>query len=360
MVDHAKRKVFAGLATGAFLQTGNAQTYKNSQIVSPAKIGVTTIKMTAAWPSSLSGPVAILKRLSNKAHAMSGGTLRIEILFANQVKSSALDSFASVASGEVDMVHSTSYYWTKRSPAFNFFATVPFGMLPSEHYAWLRHGGGYTLWTQLCAQSGIVPLPCGNTGVQMGGWMKAPLTSLASLKGLRLRYPGLGGEILKSMGAEPVTLPAVDIIPALSSGRLDGAEWASPWGDFEMGFQDVCNYYYAPGFHEPGHTLELIVNQGVWNNLSQVHRSILENICWGEYLETQAHFDYENAKALDQLKNLKNLQILRFPNEIVKEFRKRAPDVIRAAVDTDPFSRSVHDSYYGFLRKQLRWSELAE
>jgi TRAP-type mannitol/chloroaromatic compound transport system substrate-binding protein len=360
MVNFSKRKLLSGMASGAFLSTGNAQTSKSSHVVPVVKLGKSTLRMVAAWPNSLMGPYATLKRLASKAYMLSGGALQIEIVFANQTKSSALEALSSVASGEFDMAHSTSYYWTKHSPAYNFFSTVPFGMLASEHYAWLRYGGGYALWMQLCAQSGIFPLPCGNTGVQMGGWMKKPLESLTSLKGLRLRYPGLGGEILRSMGAEPVMLPAIDIIPALNSGRLDGAEWVSPWGDIEMGFQDVCNYYYAPGFHEPSHTLELIINQSVWSRLSQVHRSILETICWGEYIETQAQFDYENSNALDQLKKIKNLQILRFPNEIVKEFRKRAPEVIRSVAEADPFSRLVHDSYYQFLRKQLRWSELAE
>jgi TRAP-type mannitol/chloroaromatic compound transport system substrate-binding protein len=142
---------------------------------------VKTLRLVAAWPSTISGFSDLLKRMARKVQDMSGGSLRLEVVFADQSKKSALQIFDSVASGEFDVAHGTSYYWTGRSPAFNFFSTVPFGMMAVEHYSWLRYGGGHALWTQLCAPSGVVPLPCGNSGVQMGGWMREPILSLASL-----------------------------------------------------------------------------------------------------------------------------------------------------------------------------------
>lgn len=233
-------------------------------------------------------------------------------------------------------------------------------MLPVEHYSWLRHGGGLAFWRQLCAPMGVVPVPCGNSGVQMGGWMRKPIASLQSLQGLKLRYPGLGGEVLRALGATPVVLPAVEILPALADGRLDGAEWVSPWPDLDMGLHKVCNYYYAPGFHEPGHTVELLVNQQVWDQLSVTHKAILETVGWGEIMEMQAHFYHENARALDRLRQIKNLQVLRYPNDVVKAFRLKTPEVVRAAVEKDPFALAVYDSYYAYLRQQLRWAEWSD
>jgi len=356
-VDH-QRRMLGATAMASILPTA-ASAASEPQAPSVSK-GHVNLRLVAAWPDTLSGPAHILKRMASKVKAMSGGTLTIEVVFANQTKLSALQLFDAVASGEIDMAHSTAYYWTSRSSAFNFFSTVPFGMMAVEHYGWLRHGGGYALWHQLCAQRGVVPMPCGNTGVQMGGWMTKPITSLASVKGLKIRYPGLGGEIFKALGAQPVTLPAVDIKPALLDGRLDGAEWVAPWSDLEMGLQDVCDYYYAPGFHEPGHTLELLINQSLWDKLSPSHRAIMESYCWGEFIETQAHFYAENARALDRLRAIKKLQILRFPNDVVKEYRKKTPDVIRNVVEGDAFARTVYESYYAYLRQQLRWAELSD
>ena len=322
--------------------------------------GRKTLRLMSAWPSTSTGFAALLGRASRKIAEMSGGSLQIEVVYADQTKKSALQIYDAVASGEFDLSHATPYYWTGRSAAFNFFSTVPFGMLPVEHYSWLRYGGGHELWKQLCAPTGVVPLPCGNSGVQMGGWMRKPIDSLQSLKGLKLRYPGLGGEVLRALGATPVTLPAIEIISALRDGRIDGAEWVSPWPDLDMGLHQVCNYYYAPGFHEPGHTAEMLVNQRVWEKLSSAHKAILETYGWGEFMEMQAHFYHENARSLDRLRSIKTLQVLRYPNDVVKAFRLKTPEVVRAAVETDPFAKTVHDSYYGYLRQQLRWAELSD
>ena len=177
---------------------------------------------------------------------------------------------------------------------------------------------------------------------------------------MKLRYPGLGGEILKALGANPVTLPGLEIVPALADGRLDGAEWVAPWLDMDLGLHKVCSYYYAPGFHEPSHTAELLFNQRVWDKLSPAHRAILETCAWGESMDMQAQFYHENARALDRLKAVKSVQVLRYPNDVVKAFRQKTPQVIRAAVDGDALAQKVHDSYYGYLRQQLRWAELSE
>lgn len=302
----------------------------------------------------------LLSRLSKRVSDLSGGTLLIKGQHQEQADVRALDLMSAVASGRIDMAHSTAYYWTQRSVAFNFFATVPFGMMAHEHYAWLRFGGGFDLWRKLAGKFGVEVLPCGNTGVQMGGWFHKKILNKEDVQGLNVRYPGLGGEIFRRLGAVPVNIPATSIKASLQSGALDAAEWASPWNDLDLGLHEVCNHYYYPGIHEPGHTLELLINPGVWSRLSRTHQEVLRAACWLEFGEMHAQFNHENARAMPRLTSLPQLQVLRFPNDVVREFRKQAPNVIRDAVTGDAMAEEILRSYRAYLQKQLRWAELSD
>jgi TRAP-type mannitol/chloroaromatic compound transport system substrate-binding protein len=282
------------------------------------------------------------------------------VLTADRSGINPLKLLDAVAKGEVDAAHSTAYYWTSKSAGFNFFATVPFGMTAAEHHAWLRFGDGLALWQQLGAEHGVVPLPCGNTGVQMGGWFRDKVTSLASLKGLKMRFPGLGGEIYRALGAEPVTLPAAEIKSALRDGRIGAAEWITPWTDLAMGLNEAASHYYYPGIHEPGHTLELLVNPSMWARLKPTEQEIIRSAAWIEYLDTQSQFAAENARQMKTLGKVKGLQLLRLPNDVIQAFRRAAPQVIQSAVEKDPLARRIHDSYTAHLREALRWAELSD
>jgi TRAP-type mannitol/chloroaromatic compound transport system substrate-binding protein len=177
---------------------------------------------------------------------------------------------------------------------------------------------------------------------------------------LKLRYPGLGGEVLRRMGVVPVTIAATDIVPALRSGQLDGAEWISPWNDMQLGLHEVCNYYYVPGIHEPGHTMELLINPDVWAKLSPLQQDIVQTASWLEYSEALGQFNHENARSLDELRKLKNVEVLRWPNDVIRTFRKLAPEVIRDAVQGDALASEIYKSYASYLQSQLRWAELAD
>lgn len=326
----------------------------------PARNGATRLRMATAWPSNAAGAADVVLRFAQRVRELSAGELVLEVLPSDRSGIPAMALIDAVAKGDVDMAHSTAYYWTDRSPGFNFFATVPMGMMAREHYGWLRFGGGLALWQHLARQQGVVALPCGNTGVQMGGWYRKAITGLGSFKGLRVRYPGLGGEVLARMGALPVALPAKELEAALADGRLDAVEWTTPWADMALGLHEWCPYYYYPGMHEPGHTLELLVHPPVWQRLSETHRQILTAAGWLECVEMHAHFDHENARHLTQLQRQKQVQLLRWPNAVMQEFRRLAAEVVREAASRDPLSTRIHDSYMAHLRQQLRWAELSE
>lgn len=326
---------------------------------SPQRAPGRTLRLATAWPGHAAGAADLVLRFAQRVRQLSGGSLQLEVRHADRSGISPLALLDAVARGEVEMAHSTAYYWTDRSPAFNFFATVPMGMTANEHYAWLRFGGGLALWQKLAADHGVVALPCGNTGVQMGGWFRQPLSGLASLKGLKIRFPGLGGEIFRKMGAQPVLLPVQELKAALADGRLDAVEWVTPWPDLAIGLHEVARHYYYPGIHEPGHTLELLVHPPAWQRLSESEREVLRTAGWLECIEMQAQFAHENARHLARLRRTP-VQLLRWPNELMREFRRLAPQVMQEAAARDPVSRRVHDSYTAHLREQLRWAELAD
>ncbi len=328
----------------------------------PAVAGAASkrLRLATAWPSGAVGAEHIPMRLAARVKAMSNGEIEFDLLPANKSGIAPLALLDAVAKGEVDAAHTTAYYWTRRSPGFNFFATVPMGMMANEHYTWLRHGGGMALWEKLGLAHGVLPLACGNTGMQTAGWFRHKLTSLESLRGLKMRFPGLGGDILAAMGALPVLLPAAEIKPALRDGRIDAAEWIAPWPDLAMGLQEIVSHCYYPGIHEPGHTLELLFSPKAWQGLKPSQQEIIRAAAWLECIDAQAHFGHENARHLDALHKVKGLQVLRLPNDVTREFRRLAPDIIRAAVAADPLAREIHDSYMSHLGQQLRWAELAD
>ncbi|HKM73552.1 MAG TPA: TRAP transporter substrate-binding protein, partial [Stellaceae bacterium] len=248
-----------------------------------------------------------------------------------------------------DMYHSTDYYFDSKSPALNFFAAVPYGMTADELCAWIEFGGGQALWDEVDAQFNIKPLMALNTGVQMGGWFNKEVNVRADFKGLRYRMPGLGVEVLRRMGATVVTIPGSDIVQALKSGAIDGSEWVGPWVDMDMGLHTVADYYYCPGFHEPGSNTTLGINKTLWDGLSPAERALIEAAAQAEVTRSLAEFNAENVKSLKLLRDDKRIKILRFSDDLIKAFGKLSKEVLADTAAKDPLTRKVYDSYMAFL-----------
>ena len=229
------------------------------------------------------------------------------------------ETFDAVGAGVADMYHSAEYYWEKKSPAFNFFAAVPFGFTADELFAWIQYGGGQELWDALSGQFNIKPFLCCSTGTQMGGWFTREITSPEGFKGLRYRMPGLGGEVLRRLGAIVVNVPGGEIVPSLKSGAIDASEWVGPWLDMAMGLHKVAGYYYYPGFHEPGTGITLGINKRVWESFDASDRRVIEDVTAAEYARSLAEFNANNALWLRKLRDEGAVKILKFDNSMLKE-----------------------------------------
>jgi len=310
------------------------------------------LTMVLGWPRNAPGNGTALERFANAVTTASDGRITFDIYGANELVP-VLEMFDAVASGAADVANSTGYYWTGKSKAYNFFSTVPFGMLPQEHFAWLLWGGGQELWDEVNAPHGLKSLPISQTGPQMGGWYLNEVNSLEDLKGLNVRYPGFGGEIMKALGATPVLMPLGEVFPALQSGALDAAELATPWFDMGFGLYKVCKNYYSPGFHEPGHTLELLFNKGVWDGFSDADRALITAAAHAELVHSQAEVTANDPAALERLKTEFGVTVRRFPDDMLRAMRVAADEIIPAAVADDPVANKVWQSYSAFQQSVL-------
>ena len=348
-----RRKFLKGAAAGGVAAAA-------ATVSAPAiSQGIKQLKMVTTWPAKFPGLGTGAERLAQRIGTMSGGKLQIKVYGGGELVP-PFQSFDAVSQGKAEMSHSVSYYWQGKSPAFNFFAAVPFGFTADEHYAWMLWGDGTKLWTELCDQFGVVPFMRASTGVQMGGWYRKEMTSLDDFKGLKFRMPGLGGEVLRKLGATVVNLPGSEIFPALQAGTIDGTEWVGPFNDLAFGFYKVAKFYYWPGFHEPNTTGEVLVNKKVWNGLSKEHQEIIRVAVQAESTLEFAEFNYKSADALDVLLNKHGVQLRNFSDDMLKAFYKASEEVVAEVGNKDPFTKKVYESFISARKKLAGWSALGE
>jgi len=321
--------------------------------------GKKELTMVTSWPAGSPGWWTSALRLAESIAAMSDGWIKIIVHSANELVG-AFETFDAVSAGVADMYHSADNYFGNKVPALDIICSTPYGMAADELSSWLAFGGGQALWDEVDAPLNVKPLAACNTGVQMGGWFIKEVNSPADFKGLRYRMPGLGAEVLRRMGATVVTTPAAEIITALRSGAIDASEWVGPWLDTALGLDKAADYYYYPGFHEPGTSATLGINKKLWDGFSASERALIENAAEAEFTRSLAQFNAENIKALKLLRTESRIKILRFNDTLIREFGRLSKDVIADTAAKDAVTRKVVDSYMSFLKGIMDWGELSE
>ena len=317
------------------------------------------LKLVTTWPKNFPGLGTGAERLARRIEALSDGAIRVRLYAAGELVP-ALGAFDAVAQGKADLYHGAEYYWQGKSPAFNFFAAVPFGMTASEMNAWVRFGGGQALWDELAAPFNVKPFMAGNTGTQMGGWYKREINTLDDFRGLRIRMPGLGGEVMSRLGATPVTKPGGELFQALDQGNIDASEWVGPWNDVAFGFHTIVKTYYYPGIHEPGTTLSVGVNARLWAALSPSEQAVVEAAAAAENDIMKAEFDAENARALAQLMQDPTVKLQRFSDDILTRKAEIAAELLAQAAADDALTGRVYDSFIAARGAADRWGAVAE
>ena len=316
-------------------------------------------KIVTTWPKNFPGMGTAVNKLVALVDQMSGGRLRIKVYGAGELVP-AFEVFDAVSSGTAEMGHGAAYYWKGKSEAAQFFSTVPFGLTAQEMNAWLYYGGGMQLWEELYRPFGLVPVAAGNTGVQMGGWFNKEINSTADLKGLKMRIPGLGGEVLRRLGGTPVNLPGGEIFTSLQSGTIDATEWVGPYNDLAFGLHKAARYYYYPGWHEPGTTLECIINQKAFAGLPEDLQAVVVNACKVINMDLLSEFTARNNAALHQLRSEHHVELRSFPESVLKELRKTADKVVAELADRDAMAKKIFASFRDFREQVTGWDDISE
>ena len=319
--------------------------------------GTRELRMVSTFVKNFPGLGTSANRLVERIRIASDGKLRIRLYNANELVG-PLEVFDVVSKGDADIYFSSEYYYLGKSKAFGFFGAVPFGLTMDEYYAWLHYGGGQPLWDELSAQFNLKPFVSSNTGVQMGGWFNREIKTVDDFKGLKFRMPGIGGEVLRRMGAAVVTLPPPEIYQALQSGTIDATEWIGPWHDLAFGFYKIAKFYYWPGFHEPSSVTSYAVNMRVWNSLPKDQQELLKMAFESEAHLQSSEYDAGNPDALDTLLTKHNVQLRQFSNDIVKEIARNSAIVVNELANSDPYAKKVWDNYRAFAKKSVGWSKI--
>ena len=316
-------------------------------------------KMITTWPKNLPGLGAAPERLAERLRIMSNGRLDIKVYGAGELVG-ALEVFDAVSQGTAQMGHGAAYYWRGKNPAASMFATVPFGMNAQEMNGWLRYGGGLALWRELYGKFNLVPFAAGNSGVQMAGWFNKEINSIEDLEGLKMRIPGIGGEVLSRAGGVPVVLPGGEIFTALQTGVIDATEWVGPYNDLAFSLHTAAKYYYYPGWHEPGPTLEAFVNKDAWEALPRDLQTMIEVATQAINEDMLSEFTARNNAALDTLINEHGVQLRRLPDDVIAALRASSEEVVAEIAEADPLSKRVYDSYMAYLEDVRRYHSISE
>ena len=320
--------------------------------------GLRQLKMATDWPADMPGLQTSAVRFAQTVGAATGGRIKIEVFPAGTFVR-PFETFDSVGAGVVDLYHSAETYFEKKSRAFNFFVGPTFGLTANELFAWVQYGGGQELWDALSGQFNVKPLLCTSSGCQMGGWFTREINATDGFRGLRYRM-GSGAEVFRRLGAIVITLPGGEIASALRSGAIDAGEWIGPWLDMAIGLHKAVGYYYYPGFHEPGSGFSVGINKRVWESLDASDRRLIEAVAAGEYANSLAEFNTNNALSLRKLRDEGSVKILKFNDALLKAFDEISKGVVADMGSGDELSRKIYASYQQFRALIVDWSDISE
>jgi len=316
-----------------------------------------TLKVCLSWPKTLPIMGEGIFFFANRVKELSDGALKIKVYGANELVP-ALGVFDACSKGLIDGFHSGPYYWKGKNPAFSLFTAYPFGMIADEMQGWLDFAGGMEIWRELYAKYNLIPFKGGNTGNQMGGWFRKPIKSLNDLKGLKMRIPGLGGEVMAALGVKPVNIPGGELYTALERGVIDATEWVGPALDIKMGFYKVAKYYYS-GWHEPGTNLELTFNKKKFERLPKEFQAIIETAANEMNARMLAQFQYENGLALQKIMSGEyGVKLCEFPADVNEAAKKAIKKILEENANKSKDFAKVYENIQKYFPATRKWTDV--
>jgi TRAP-type mannitol/chloroaromatic compound transport system substrate-binding protein len=316
-------------------------------------------KMVTTWPPNFPGLGRGATNVARRIEKASGGRIKVHVYAAGELVP-PFEVFDAVSQGTAELGHGAAYYWKGKVEAAQFFTSIPFGLNSHEMNGWLFYGGGMELWRETYAPFDLVPHAAGNTGVQMGGWFNKAIETVDDLAGLKMRIPGLGGEVLRRAGGTPVSLPGGEIFTALQTGSIDATEWVGPYNDVAFGLNKAARYYYYPGWHEPGPTLECIVNKEAWDSLPPDLQSVVELASQSVNNDMRAEFAYRDAEALQTILDDGSVELRRFPQPVLERLKELTREMLDEMSGRDPLVAKIRASQESFLQRSAPFQDITE
>lgn len=316
-------------------------------------------KLAMTWPSTLTPLASPPAKLAQIVSDMTDGNFIIKVDGKEKHKA-ALGILDMVKGGQYEMGHSASYYWKGKDISTTIFTTVPFGMTASEQNAWLYYGGGMELMQKCYDKFNVYAFPGGNTGVQMGGWFRKEINSLADLNGLKMRIPGLAGEVFAKLGVNVTNIPAGELYTSLDRGTIDALEWVGPGMDIRMGFHKVAPYYYT-GWHEPASDMQFLINKKKFDQLPLSYQTVLKTAMKAVSADMYSENFADSAVAWEKMKeDYPNIKVKSFPKEVLQKMKEETDNVLNGYAANDSFFKEVLDSQRIFMKKAREWTTMSE
>lgn len=359
----SRRKIFKALALGTIslpiaLRLLMGETKAQGTTKSNRSNKIYQWKMTTTWPPNFPVLQEACDMFANLIHVMSDERISITVYGGGEL-APPLKAFDTVVSGGAEMGCGAAYYWAGKSAAAQFFATVPFGLNAQQHTGWMLNGGGLELWRELYAKFNLVPFLGGNTGVQMGGWFNREINSMEDIQGLKMRIPGLGGAVFEQAGGAQTLYPGSELYSNLERGVIDATEWLGPYHDTLMGFHEIADYYYTPGWHEPGTALEFFLRKDIYDDLTPELQAIIEAASRQVHLWVWMEMEKRNAEALSSFME-KGIQVREFPPDVLATFRRLTEEVLNTLTADDPFAAEVYTSFKTFRANAKSYAAVTE
>jgi TRAP-type mannitol/chloroaromatic compound transport system substrate-binding protein len=314
-------------------------------------------KMVTTWPRDFPALGTGANRLAEKIGELSNGRLKVKVYGGNELVPS-FEVFDAVQRGTAEMGHGASYYWKGKIPSTQIFAGIPFGLTGNELNGWYYYGGGLEIYQEAYRPFGVVPFPVGNSGTQMAGWFNKEINSVDDLQGLKMRIPGIGGEVINRAGATTVAIPGSEIFTSLQNGTIDAAEWIGPFNDLAFGLFRAAKYYYYPGWQEPGTGLEGIVNIEAYSALPPDLQAIVETACKAATTDMYAEFEAMNGDALNKLVHEHNVELRPLPEDVLAELKQISEQVLEELAAEDEMSGRAYESLKAYTAKIRGWTDI--
>ncbi|MDE0841097.1 MAG: TRAP transporter substrate-binding protein [Porticoccaceae bacterium] len=316
-------------------------------------------KLVTTWPKNYPGLGTAPETFARLVERMSAGRLNIKVFGAGQLVP-AMEVFDAVSQGTAQMGHGAAYYWAGKARGAAFFAAVPFGLNAQEMNSWLHHGGGLELWRELYAPFNLIPFAGGNTGVQMAGWFNREINTMDDLAGLKMRIPGLGGDVITRAGGTSWNITGSDIYTAMQTGVIDATEWVGPYNDLAFGLHQVAKYYYYPGWHEPGVMAELTVNAQAYVSLPPDLQAIIEVAARAVNQDMLDEYTAKNNRALVELVETHGVELRRLPDPVLAELRRLSAQVVTSLAAETELTRRIAASIDTFKAQAMAYHVISE